>query len=307
MGLGILCSGQGGQTPEMFQALAGFGATADDLAPAAQGLGLSADALLSAPLSIDLHANAVAQPAIAGYAMTAWSLLSRHLPSPVLVAGYSLGEVVACGVSGMIDTAPLMALVAARARLMDAEVAAPQGMLALNGAQPETFQVIARDHGLSVAIINGPDHVVLGGLAADVAQAEQAALQAGVPTVRVLPVTVASHTPVLKGAVGPFAAELARAGVKSPSVPVLAGIDGDAVLSVERLIDVLPRQIAEPIRWADCMEQLAARGVTAVLELGPGGSLTKMLNDALPDMPARALADFRTVSGVAAWVDRQLG
>ncbi|HRQ82451.1 MAG TPA: ACP S-malonyltransferase, partial [Azospirillaceae bacterium] len=66
----------------------------------------------------------------------------------------------------------------------------------------------------------------------------------------------------------------------------------------------LSRQVAEPVRWADCLETLAEMGCTVFLELGPGSALARMAAERFPDLPARALADFRSPAAAAAWAVR---
>lgn len=306
MGLTVLCSGQGGQHPEMFRELAAFAPPPALLAEVAGDLGIAPEALPAEPLAADLYDNLTAQPLLVGYALAAWQALREALPRPVVVAGYSLGEVAAYGVAGAIAAAPLMAIVRRRAALMQAARSEAQAMIALAGCPMTTATRLAAAHGLEIAIVNGPDHVVVGGPAAGVSALERAAGGAGVHHVKRLKVAVASHTRFLGTAVAPFREVLAAASLGAPEVPVVAGIDAGAVRDRARAIETLARQVAEPIRWADCLEQCLALGATAFLELGPGRALTKMLNEMRPDVPARSLSDFRSAAGVARWAERQL-
>jgi [acyl-carrier-protein] S-malonyltransferase len=69
----------------------------------------------------------------------------------------------------------------------------------------------------------------------------------------------------------------------------------------------LSRQIAEPIRWKDCMDACAEAGATVALELGPGAALSRMLQARHPGIACRAVSEFRSLGGVRAWLERQLG
>jgi [acyl-carrier-protein] S-malonyltransferase len=79
------------------------------------------------------------------------------------------------------------------------------------------------------------------------------------------------------------------------------------VQDVGQAIGDLSRQIAEPIRWKDCMDACAEAGATVALELGPGAALSRMLQARHPGIACRAVSEFRSLGGVRAWLERQLG
>jgi [acyl-carrier-protein] S-malonyltransferase len=76
------------------------------------------------------------------------------------------------------------------------------------------------------------------------------------------------------------------------------------VLDVDAGLDKLARQIAEPVEWAACIAACVEAGASAFLELGPGRALADMASAAYPALPARSLADFRSVDGVTDWLAR---
>jgi [acyl-carrier-protein] S-malonyltransferase len=82
----------------------------------------------------------------------------------------------------------------------------------------------------------------------------------------------------------------------------VAGITGDLVTVAETAQRMLSRQVAEPIRWDDCMDAVAEAGVDTVLELGPGAALARMFHARHPQIACRSVADFRTVDGLRRWV-----
>ncbi|MBN3778131.1 malonate decarboxylase subunit epsilon, partial [Burkholderia sp. Ac-20345] len=116
----------------------------------------------------------------------------------------------------------------------------------------------------------------------------------------------ASHTQRLAAAVPVFRASLAATPVRRPlpGTRLFSGIDGASVLDVDAGLDKLARQIAEPVEWAACLAACVEAGATAFLELGPGRALAEMAGGAYPALPARSLADFRSVDGVASWLAR---
>lgn len=302
--LAILCPGQGAQHPAMFDLARTDPATSrlldgwlDDS---------SIGELLRAALDNEhAFANRVAQPSIVAATLAMWTALGDLRPA--LVAGYSIGELSAYGVAGALDPTALVRLAIERARLMDACVAEGpgQGMVALSGMPGGSSAALLRRHGFHPAIVTGDDALVAGGPAGQREALAAAATAAG-GKATVLPVAVASHTPLLQGAVAPFAALLGAQHWQAPACPVVSGISAEPVHDAAKALAELPRQIAEPIRWKECMDALPEAGVTVALELGPGAALSRMLQARHPQIACRSVAEFRSLDGIHAWLGRQL-
>jgi [acyl-carrier-protein] S-malonyltransferase len=303
--LAILCSGQGAQHPAMFDM-----ARTD---PAASRLleEWSADPALGATLQAGVgderFTNRIAQPAIVAATLAMWRALQDTIATPALVAGYSIGELSAHGVVGALAAEDVIKLAIERARLMDACVTngAAQGMVALSGMPSGTVDALLAGAGFYPAIVTGDDALVAGGPAAQRDALASAAVAAG-GHATVLPVAVASHTPLLAGAVAPFAALLAAAQWHAPAFPVLSGISAEPVFGADKALAELPRQIAEPIRWRECMDAMTEAGVSVALELGPGAALSRMLQSRNPNIACRSVAEFRSLDGVRVWLERHL-
>lgn len=303
--LAILCPGQGAQHPAMFDMAR--------LDPAASRLleEWSADPALGATLQDGVgeerFTNRIAQPAIVAATLAMWRALQATIATPELVAGYSIGELSAYGVAGALAPEDVVKLAIERARLMDACVTdgAEQGMVALSGMPSGTVDDLLADAGFYPAIVTGDDALVAGGPAAQRDALASAAIAAG-GHATVLPVAVASHTPLLAGAVAPFAALLADAHWRAPAFPVLSGISAESVFDAPKALAELPRQIAETIRWRECMDAITEAGVTVALELGPGAALSRMLQSRNPNIACRSVTEFRSLDGIRAWLDRQL-
>ena len=304
--LAILCPGQGAQHAGMF-----------DLArldPAASRLldDWFADPELAPLLHASVEgeerfANRVAQPSIVAATLATWAALRASVPEPALVAGYSIGELSAYGVAGAFDPAAAVKLAVQRARLMDAclEDGPAQAMVALSGMPDGSVDALLARFGFYAAIVTGDDALVAGGPAAEGEALAQAALAAG-GRATLLPVAVASHTPLLQGAVAPFAALLESQRWSAPAFPVLSGISAEPVIDIKKAVRELPRQIAEPIRWKECMDACVEAGVTVALELGPGAALARMLQARHPGIACRSVSEFRSLDGIHSWLGRQL-
>jgi [acyl-carrier-protein] S-malonyltransferase len=186
---------------------------------------------------------------------------------------------------------------------MDACERARGGMLALRGLSGAHVSALCDGHDAAIAIANGDDHFVVGGAHDALEKIAERAAQTGAHTVRRLPVSIVSHTAALSDAASEFEAVLGASGARDPAVPVLAGIDGCAIDDWPRATQCLAAQLRQPIRWDLCMASAIERGATAFFELGPGAALSRMLQQSHPDVPARSLADFRSIGGAARWIE----
>lgn len=128
---------------------------------------------------------------------------------------------------------------------------------------------------------------------------------AGVRTT-LLPVSLASHTPLMLAAVAPYAKWLDSLSWQAPSSRLMAGVTVQAVHHQQEAAAAMLRQLTETIHWASCMDSLVEQGIGVALELGPESALSRMLRQRHPDIACRSLADFRTISGALRWLERQL-
>ncbi|MGA0532945.1 ACP S-malonyltransferase [Hansschlegelia sp. KR7-227] len=305
MTLAILCAGQGAQHPDMFERLAAEEAARPTLAEISLRTGLDVmSGRIAAPPEA-LTENRVAQLLVVGHAVATFAALSANGIEASVCAGYSAGEIAAHACAGAFPEGRALAVVARRAACMDAACAGRprQGMVAAIGLSVADAERLADETGVFVAIVNGPDHVVIGGAADDVERfAVEAELRAR--HVRRLGVRVASHTPLLAAAGPPFAEAIRASGWRPPVATVLAGIDGRALRSVEDAAHYLSIQLHDRLDWARCLASVLEYGATATLEIGSGRALTRMVEEAYPDVPARAFEDFRSAAGAAAWARR---
>ncbi|EGF32566.1 Malonyl CoA acyl carrier protein transacylase [Oxalobacteraceae bacterium IMCC9480] len=304
--LAILCPGQGAQHPQLFDLASTDPHAASLLAqwPVEAACGVPLPVALADPAL--LFANRIAQPLIVAAALAMWEALKSSVPAPALVAGYSIGELSAYGIAGALPADVLIGLAATRAQCMDACTApsARQSLMAVSGLTVAALQPMLARHQLAVAIQNGADSLIVGGFSADL-QAAEASLQQLGAQLTPLQVEVASHTRLMQEAIAPFRAALAQSPFAGFKAPVLAGVSGARVSGKEAAVTVLSRQLAEKIQWDQCMDACAEAGITVALELGPGSALSRMLRARHPAIECRSVADFRTLAGVARWLERQ--
>ena len=304
-GLGILCPGQGNQHPAMFDKLLNCPAAESALESAVSAFGSHPGEYLRQLAPQDLFCNRPAQLLIGTLQMATWAALCERLPLPNVFAGYSMGELAAYGCAGALGLEETLALMARRAMLMDEASPRPAGLLAIRGPGREQVDALCRASGCEIAIINNPDHFVLGGPAETLDRCENSPLAAKATTVKRLQVNVPSHTSWLYEAGRHFTDELHASSLNDPPYPVLAGVSGSVVRSREQAISALGQQISNPINWMACMQTAVEMGCGVVLELGPGNALAKMVQEAFPDISVRSVEDFRSLEGVVAWVEKQ--
>lgn len=247
--------------------------------------------------------NVNAQVLLTGLNLAAWTQLSGSLPPPAAVAGYSVGELASFAATGVLDANTAIALAGLRARAMDrCAAAAPGGLLAVSGLSQMQVERLCDATHVAVAIDNGPRAVVLGGPHAALDAAGLAAQATGAHVTR-LKVHVASHTPWMDGAADEFAQTLSALPLCPPRVP-LFGSAADRVTTADQAARALARQISATVQWGACMDQIRARQVGCVLEIGPGAALSRMWNERFPEVPARSVDEFRSASAIVAWVLR---
>ncbi|MER2268714.1 acyltransferase domain-containing protein [Methylobacterium oxalidis] len=304
MSLAVLLSGQGGQHPGMFDLTADLPEAQPVFAAAASLLGADPRALARAG-GPRLHENRAGQILVCTAALSAWPLVRAAAPARVIVAGYSIGDLAAWGCAGRLAPETVLRLAGTRAEAMDAAAAPGQGLAGIRGLPQARVGAMAGPRACHLAILNGPDSVVVGGPAAALDALCAEALAAGAQRAVVLPVHTPSHTPILAAATAAFRAALrdAPATAPPPGAPrLLSGLDGMPVFRAEAGLEKLALQISRTIDWAACLDAAREYGATRVLELGPGHALATMARAALPDAQVHALEDFRSAAGVGAWL-----
>lgn len=298
MSLTLLCPGQGAQHAAMFDRVRDLAAARPVLDATSELLGRD---VFAAAAADDRFDNVRAQPLLCAASLAHWQGLREVLPTPTVIAGYSIGELAAHAIAGGVDAATCLALAAQRALLMDSASPADAGLQAVLGLERHVLQPLCDLHGAHVAIANGQDHFIVGGTHASLQRLADAARPQGAD-IRPLPVHVPAHTPLLTAAVAPFAAALDASPLQAPRLPLLAGIDARPVRDRATAVHTLSAQLAQTIEWAQVMRQAFERGARVFLQLGPGNALARMVAPAYPCCEVRAVEEFQSLEGAAAWV-----
>ena len=283
----LVAPGQGSQTPGFLTEWLELPGAADRVAAWSDAIGLDLAHYGTKADAEEIRDTAVAQPLLVAAGLLSASALGDI--NPGAVAGHSVGEITAAALSGVLDDAAALSLVRKRGLAMaDAAAITETGMAALLGGDPEVTVPHLEKLGLTPANINGGGQIVAAGT-----MEQLAALEADKPegVRRVVPLKVAGafHTHHMGPAVDTLAEAAKALSPADPKVAYVSNKDGRAVASGAEVLERLVGQVANPVRWDLCMETFKELGVTALLELCPGGTLTGLAKRALPGVKTLAL------------------
>ncbi|MER5527422.1 type I polyketide synthase [Streptomyces sp. NPDC002677] len=200
---------------------------------------------------------------------------------PDLVAGHSVGEIVAAHIAGALTLPDAATLVTARGRLMAAATAGG-AMVAVQATEAELAPLLAEYAGLvRLAAVNGPRAVVVSGDADAVAEIGAHWRERGRRT-RQLRVTMAPHSPHVDGILAEYREIVTGIPFSAPHLPVVSTVTG-APLSEREITDPehWVANVRDSVRFLPAVRALAEAGATAFVEIGPAAALTAMARDCL--------------------------
>lgn len=283
MTLACVFPGQGSQSVGMLASLSDihptFRATFDE---ASEALDLDVWALSQEGPAEVLNATENTQPALLTAGVAVWrAFQALGGPPAQALAGHSLGEFSALVCAGALGFADAVKLVQRRGRLMQEAVPAGQGaMAAILGLEDEEVEKAcseAAGDGVAVAVnYNSPGQVVVAGDTVAVGRAIEACKARGAKRAVALPVSVPSHSPLMRPAAERFRADLARVVFQDPTIPVYA-FDGGLYSGPDSIREGLYRQLFNPVRWSTIGGRIIGSGVGIVIEAGPGKVLAGLM------------------------------
>jgi [acyl-carrier-protein] S-malonyltransferase len=283
----LVAPGQGAQTPGFLTEWLDLPGAGERVAAWSDAIGLD---LVHYGTKADADAirdTSVAQPLLVAAGLLSATALGDVAPGAV--AGHSVGEVTAAAFAGVLDDTAALSLVRKRGLAMaDAAAITETGMAALLGGDPRTTVAHLEKLGLTPANINGAGQIVAAGTKEQLAALE-ADKPEGVRKVVALKVAGAFHTHHMGPAVDTLAKAAEALTPGDPKVTYVSNKDGGAVATGAEVLERLVGQVANPVRWDLCMETFKELGVTALLEVCPGGTLTGLAKRALPGVKTLAL------------------
>lgn len=292
--LTIVFPGQGSQSVGMLAALADLHPLVrKTFAEASIGADLDLWELSQTGPESRLNQTEYTQPVLLAADVAVWRVwIARGGARPDALAGHSLGEYAALVAGDAVGLADAASLVRTRGRLMQEAVPAGEGaMAAVLGGDPETIaRICAEVEGVVVpANDNAPGQIVIGGATAAVELALLALAESGIRKSIRLPVSVPSHTPLMREA-----AELLRKAVdactfETPSIPIWQNAAARVESNLDAIREALVAQLHQPVRWRATIEALSAMGCTRYGEAGPAKILTGLIKRIDRNLDARSL------------------
>jgi acyl transferase domain-containing protein/acyl carrier protein len=244
------------------------------------------DLLFADPGSADaalLDRTTYAQPALFATGVALQQLLGACGLRPELLAGHSIGEIVAAHVAGALSLADAAKLVAARGRLMG-ELPEGGAMVAIEAGEDEVAaELDGRESEVSIAAVNGPRAVVVSGRSEAAEEIASRFADRGAKTKR-LAVSHAFHSPLIEPMLEDFARVAQSLDFEEPKIPIVSGLSGQ-LLDPAAATDpgYWVEHAREPVRFADAVEAIVARGASVCVELGPDPVLLAMAETCLAD------------------------
>ena len=293
MKLSFLYAGQGSQHPGMGRAFyesSPLFRQAYDGAPVDFDL---AETCLDDPQGV-LNQTAYTQPCLVAFAVGVTKLLKAAGLRPDYCAGLSLGEYSALHCAGVLDDETAISLAAFRGRAMaQAAQGVESAMMAVLNLDRAALSECCREASdlgvVEIANYNCPGQLVIGGEKAAVERAAALAREKGARRCLPLKVSGPFHTSLLAPAGDALRERFQTVAFRPMEVPVLFNCLGDLMGPADTIPALLERQVQSSVYMEDTIRRLAALGVDAVVEIGPGKTLSGFVRKTAPEMQTYAV------------------
>ena len=302
--------GQGSQAVGMLDAWGSNPVVAQVLKEASDALGEDVAKLIHEGPKESLALTTNTQPVMLVAGVAAYRVwMSETGVAPAVVAGHSLGEYSALVASGVLTLAQAAPLVRLRAQAMQQAVPVGVGAMAaiLGMDAAKVIAGCAEATGAfgpnSVEVVeavnfNDPMQTVIAGSKAAVDKACEILKANGAKRALLLPVSAPFHSSLMKPAAEKLKARLEDIEFGTPQIPLINNIDVAIEVDADRMRDALYRQAFGPVRWVECVQAIKARGLTHVVECGPGKVLAGMVKRIDAELVGSALLDPASLAEV---------
>ena len=302
MKIAIVFPGQGSQRQGMLQGFAETSIVRQTMDEASAVLGQDLWQLIESGPAEELNATVNTQPVMlsSAYAVyRAWE--SAGGPRAAVMAGHSLGEYTALVAAGALSFADAVPLVRFRAQAMQEAVPmGTGGMAVIMGLDAAAVKAACEEaaQGEVVEAVNFNDQaqIVIAGLKSAVERACVAAKARGAKRALPLPVSAPFHSSLLKPAAEKLRERLAVTAIKQPAIPVIHNFDVTTHADPASIREALAQQAANPVRWVETVQSMAAMGITHVVEIGPGKVLQGLVKRIAPAVAALAVTDAESLN-----------
>ncbi len=284
MFIAMVFPGQGSQSQGMQADLAKhFDVVTETYAEAAELLGYDLWALVQSGPAEKLTETVVTQPAMLTAGVAAyrcWQAAGgEHISQ---MAGHSLGEYTALVCAGAVDFPDALRIVIRRSELMQEAVPVGIGAMAALLGLDDDVVVSLCDEASTIGIaepvnFNSPGQVVIAGHASAVSQAVEYAKEHGARRAIVLPVSVPSHSSLMRDAGQSLAEILNETAFAAPEKTVISAASGLPYTDADNIRTTLSAQVYSPVLWVKTVQALIAGGAKQIIECGPGKVLAGLM------------------------------
>ncbi|MDO9479483.1 MAG: ACP S-malonyltransferase [Hydrogenophaga sp.] len=295
--------GQGSQSVGMLDAWGDHPAVLETLKEASDALGEDVAKLIKEGPKEALALTTNTQPVmlVAGVAAyRAWMAETGAAPS--VVAGHSLGEYSALVAAGVLSLAQAAPLVRFRAQAMQDAVPVGVGAMAAILGMPASRVVegcteAVRTFGPNTAEVveavnfNDPMQTVIAGSKAAVEKACEVLKARGAKRALPLPVSAPFHSSLMKPAADRLKEKLSGVSFAAPRLPLINNIEVAVETEPDRIRAALYKQAFGPVRWVECVQAIKTRGLSVLVECGPGKVLAGMVKRIDAELTGVALFD----------------
>ena len=228
------------------------------------------------------------QPAIFLHSVALFQTLNEK---PDMVAGHSLGEFSALAVSGVLEFETALSLVSLRGQLMqEAGKIHPGTMAAIIGMDDDVVDEICKTASDAIqkpvvpANYNCPGQLVISGDADAVKEAVDLAKEKGCRLAKMLPVSGAFHSPLMKPAYDALKERLDETEFSKPDCPIYSNYTGTATSDPAEIKENLLNQLVNPVKWTQTLKNMEKDGAKHFIEVGPGKVLQGLVNRTLKNV-----------------------
>jgi [acyl-carrier-protein] S-malonyltransferase len=249
----------------------------------------------------------IAQPLIVAASMASHAALIGALQDESLfegVAGHSVGEIAAANIAGVLDTEAALKFVKARGEQMARAASLDaSSMAAVVGGEQDVVIDHLSNLGLFAANYNGKGQIVAAGSSSKI----QDLISSPPAGTRVVGLAVAGafHTSFMETAKVELGSLASSIRTKNPKLLLWSNSNGARVDSGDKFLDLLINQVSKPVRWDKTMDSMVSDGVSAVIELLPGGTLTGIAKRAMPGVATLALKSPEDLEKAVSFVREQ--
>jgi len=253
--------------------------SADDL------LGYSISKIILEGLKEDLDLTENTQPAIFLASYSIFEMIKKesniNLRDAKYFAGHSLGEYSALATSGSLDFQNAIKLLNERGKAM--QTAVPKGtggMVAVLGVEIKEVNNLLEENQNNykcyIANDNSNGQIVLSGLNSDIDKFIEILKTKKIKNIK-LPVSAPFHCKLMDKATSIMRDKINNTNFEKPKNVIISNVTGSETQEIDKIKDLLIKQIERPVRWRESVIYMIKNGVTNFIEIGPGKVLSGLV------------------------------